>query len=259
MCLIFFAYQQRQDWPLVLVSNRDEFFKRPSLEGHFWQPQYNLLGGRDQEQGGSWLAVNRNGRFAAVTNYRDPKQPVGSKSRGHLVNEFVEGQQTPESYLNGLKMDTYSGFNLLVGDTTQIHYASNRGAKPQALDEGIYGLSNHLLDSPWPKVVSGKAEFAELIARDELNIEHLFDLMTNQETASEDTLPQTGMGNEVEKHLSSRFIPAWRNKDLVNYDDYGTRTTTIVLMDKNGRGRWFERNHTPDTVNNDRTLAFTWP
>lgn len=259
MCLIFLAHQQRQDWPFVLISNRDEFFKRPSKEGHFWEPQYNLLGGRDQEQGGTWLAINRNGRFAAVTNYRDPKQALGSKSRGLLVNNFVAGEQPPADYLGSLTMDEYTGFNLLLGDVNQIYYSSNRGDHAKALTPGIYGLSNHLLDSPWPKVVSGKERFSELIAESELDIDALFNLMTDQETAPEEQLPQTGMGNEVEKHLSSRFIPAWRNGELTNYEDYGTRTTTIILMDKNGRGRWFERNHTTEAVNNNRTLSFTWP
>ncbi len=258
MCLIFLAYQQRDDWPLVLVSNRDEFFQRPSLEGHFWGPQFNLLGGRDQEQGGSWLAVNRNGRLAAVTNYRDPKQPLGTKSRGLLVNEFVEGDQAPADYLAGLEMDAYTGFNLLLGDVDQLYYASNRDDQPQALGAGIYGLSNHLLDSPWPKVTGGKEIFTELMQSEEVDVERLFDLMTDHQIAPDEQLPQTGMGDQVERHLSSRFIPAWRNRELTNYSDYGTRTTTVVLMDRQGRGRWFERNHTTDAVNQDKTLAFTW-
>ncbi|WP_317933305.1 NRDE family protein [Halioxenophilus sp. WMMB6] len=257
MCLIFIAYQQHPEWPLIIASNRDEFFQRASLPGHFWAPQFNLLGGRDQEQGGTWLAVNRNGRFAAVTNFRDPKQGTGTRSRGFLVHDFVAGEQSPADYLQGLTGTDYTGFNLLLGSVKELYYGSNRGRPVEQLSGGIYGLSNHLLDTPWPKVVNGKLEFTKLVQENTVDIEGLFNLMGDTEEAASG-LPETGIGEDQERYLSSRFIPARRRDEVNGFDGYGTRTTTIVLMNRHGGGHWLERNHNPEAPNRTETLAFQW-
>jgi len=258
MCLIFVAYQQHEQWPLILASNRDEFFQRASEPGHFWAPQFNLLGGRDQEQGGTWLAVNRAGRFAAVTNFRDPAQTMGERSRGHLVHDFVAGEMSAGEYLQQLKPEQYTGYNLLLGDTQSLHYSSNRGPGDQTLTAGVYGLSNHLLDTPWPKVTEGKQLFAEMVADAEFTVDRLFDLMADYQPAPADALPDTGIGADAERHLSSRFIPGWQPSPSEKLQGYGTRTTTVVLMNSQGHGHWFERNHSATAINRSETLGFSW-
>lgn len=257
MCLIFCAFQQHPQWPLIVVSNRDEFFQRPSLEGHFWAPQFNLLGGRDQEQGGTWLAAHRNGRFAAVTNYRRPNQAPGLRSRGFLVSDFVDGTDSAADYVQQLTPGDYTGFNLLLGDIHELHYAGNRELANQRLTPGVYGLSNQVLDSPWPKVREGKALFSKLISEPDIPVEALFNLMTDDTQAPLADLPETGVGQDIEHHLSSRFIPAKRPGAIPLMDGYGTRTTTVLMINQAG-GQWFERNHSEAAINNNRTLAFTW-
>ncbi|BFM09125.1 NRDE family protein [Halioxenophilus aromaticivorans] len=252
-----------------MASNRDEFFSRPSLPGHFWAGQCNLLGGLDQEQGGTWLAICRQGKIAAVTNYRDPSQAEGKLSRGHLVRDFVASNQSARSYLASLTPSQYSGYNLLLGDAQQLFYSSNRGPILEPLSAGIYGLSNHLLNTPWPKLRHGKADFERAIHQANFNVERLFDVMLDDEPAADSDLPNTGIGLPAERFLSSRFIAGGdaalqQNPELANHSNqhrllnYGTRTTTIVLMDNNGGGRWFERNHTLNSINRTKTVAFSW-
>ncbi len=258
MCLIFVAFNQHPQWPIIIASNRDEFFQRPSKASHFWAGQCNLLGGLDQEQGGTWLAVNRQGRFAAVTNYRDPSQPQGQLSRGHLVRDFVAGTVPPSDYLNGLSPSLYSGYNLLLGNSQALHYGSNRGPQSQSLNSGIYGLSNHLLDTPWPKLTAGKAEFSEAIRQPDFTVDQLFEVMSNDAQARDEQLPNTGVEQAAEQVLSARFIHAGQGNSDSALHNYGTRTTTIVLIKAQGGGHWFERNHSPAGINTQQTLAFTW-
>lgn len=257
MCLLFVAWQQHAKWSLILASNRDEFYHRPSQPAHFWAEQCNLLGGRDQERGGTWLAVSRQGRFAAVTNYREPGQAPGQLSRGHLVSQYVSQDEKPADYINRQHPSQYSGYNLLFGDANQLCYHSNRlpGAEPKQLVPGYYGLSNHLLDTPWPKVRSGKQAFQHIVEQPNFSVDQLFACMADNRRADLDQLPDTGIGLQAEHALSSRFIDYQHSAPLA---DYGTRTTTVVLMTTNGTGYWFERNHSAMGVNDAETLAFSW-
>lgn len=263
MCLLFVALGQHAKWPLILASNRDEFFHRPSQPGHFWAGQCNLLGGRDQEQGGTWLGVNRQGKIAAVTNFRAPGEAKGKHSRGLLVRDYLTGEQAAGEYIRQLSATDYSGYNLLLGDARQLYYTSNRtpppqtatpNPAPQPLAQGIYGLSNHLLDTPWPKVESGRAAFAQAIQPAQVQVEQLFELMSDSRQAAERDLPHTGIDLAAERWLSSRFIAPVEFAQR----SYGTRTTTVILMRADGSGHWFERNHQPDGINRRETLAFSW-
>jgi uncharacterized protein with NRDE domain len=146
MCLLAFAWQIHSKYPLILIGNRDEFYARPATPIRFWLDAPQVLAGRDEKEGGTWLGVTRSGRWAALTNYREPNAPVGVLSRGHLVANFLQGDSEPLDYLEDIakRADDYSGFNLLVGTRQQAAVFSNRGTSPTLLAAGLYGLSNHL-------------------------------------------------------------------------------------------------------------------
>ncbi len=231
MCLILFAWQSHPQYQLVVVANRDEFYARPSAPAHFWQDAPNLLAGRDLEQGGTWLGVTRNGRFAAITNVRDPAAPQGAQSRGHLVRDFLNSNQTPEQFITQLHnhLTDYSPFNLLLSDGNTLHYCNSSGDN-FALQEGIYGLSNAALDTPWPKVESGKIALTDTLS--DLQHESLFCLLADQTIAHDDRLPNTGIPQWLEQKLSASFI---------HFDSYGTRCSTVVLQNYDKTMHFFER------------------
>jgi uncharacterized protein with NRDE domain len=168
MCLIVLAWQVHPEYPLVVAANRDEFFARPSAPAGFWPERPEILAGRDLEAGGTWLGVNRCGRFAALTNYREGgQQRPEAPSRGALATDFLTQQSDPQRYLDDLakRGAEYNGFNLFVGDCRRLGYYANRGRGPRWLEPGIYGLSNHLLDTPWPKLAAAKTAFAGALTR----------------------------------------------------------------------------------------------
>lgn len=228
MCIILFAYNCRPGHPLVLLANRDEFYERPASPAEFWKDFSEIYAGRDLVGGGTWLGVNRSGRFAAVTNYRDPRVQAGTVSRGNLTADFLKGQMPAEEYLTDVKKraSDFSGFNLLVGEmnteTNELYYFSNLENLIRKLAPGIYGLSNHLLDTPWPKVVKGKEQLRKLLKQVELEKEEFLKLLADDTLAADAELPDTGIGYEREKLLSSVFIKA---------PGYGTRCSTILTFD----------------------------
>lgn len=239
MCLIFVAYRMLPESPLLLIANRDEFHRRPTAAASFWPQAPQVLAGRDLEGGGSWLGLTRNGRLAAVTNYRNLAEVSGvgadKRSRGLLVSDFLTGSAAPAEYLAELAQhpEHYRGFNLLVGDAGGLYYYSNRGAAPpRPLSPGLYGLSNHLLETPWPKVAEGKRALARLLAQGIADEAALFALLADRTTAPDSLLPETGLSRDRERLLSSRFIQS---------ADYGTRASTLVLFDGRGGARFIER------------------
>lgn len=225
------AVERHSDHPLILLANRDEFYERASANAAVWEDHPNVFAGRDLVGGGTWLGVTSNGRFAAVTNYRDPAAPTGVVSRGKLVSEFLTNDVRAADYAAEIsaKGADYSGFNLIVGEVTSgdsdIVYLSNRGRSPVKIGPGIYGLSNHLLDTPWPKVQKGKYELERLIATG-AGREAMFTLLSDRTPAEDGELPSTGIGYEREKALSSIFIST---------DDYGTRCSTVLTADRDGK------------------------
>ena len=233
MCLILFSFQPSSEQPLILGANRDEFFSRPTAAADFWEDTPNVLAGRDLQAGGTWLGITREGRFAAVTNVREPGVEVkNALSRGDLTRNFLQGQQSSQDYLEAIKSEQqrYSGFNLLVGEFTfglepSMYYLSNRHEEGiQPLKSGTYGLSNHLLDSPWPKVDDGKAVLRQRLHQAKGNHDVIRDFLEHPSTAEDHRLPSTGVSYEREKALSAIFI--------TGLPDYGTRASTVLTIDK---------------------------
>lgn len=239
MCLIVFAYRQHPTWRLVLAANRDEFFARPTAPMAYWQDAPDVLAGRDFAGGGTWFGMTRAGRFAAVTNYRDPRDVRDdAPSRGLLVSDFLRGRQPPRAYLQDLSAGAhrYNGFSLLVGDEDNLFYFCNRENLARELGAGVYGLSNHLLDEPWPKVERAKRGMADLFAVEPIDTNHLLELLADDRRAPDKALPSTGVSPEWERLLSSMFISS---------PTYGTRSTTALLMSYDGRVSVTERGY-PD-------------
>ncbi|MEW6334494.1 MAG: NRDE family protein [Thermodesulfobacteriota bacterium] len=235
MCLILFAWQHHPDYPLILAANRDEFYERPTAPAAFWQDARGLLAGRDLRAGGTWLGVTRGGRFAALTNYRDPAAlKEVAPSRGELVSGYLHGRRTPEAYLRRLRPEAarYNGFGLLAGNPDQLHYFSNRGGS-SAVSPGIHGMSNHLLDTPWPKVERGKQALEGLLERERTpSTESLLALLADRSRPPDERLPATGVGLEWERVLSPLFIES---------PLYGTRSSTVLTIDRRGCVTFVER------------------
>jgi uncharacterized protein with NRDE domain len=234
MCLILVAHRAHPAYPLVVAANRDEWFRRPTAPAGFWPDAPEVFAGRDLEQHGTWLGVTRHGRFAALTNYRDPgANRLEAPSRGALVSAFLRSRVPPVEYLAPLREDAarYNGFSLLVGAGATLCYFSNRDGEIRSLTPGIYGLSNSLLDVPWPKVQSGKTRLAAALDGCP-NATALLDLLDDTELAPDRELPSTGVGIDWERRLSSLRILA---------DGYGTRSSTALLIGADGEVSFVER------------------
>jgi uncharacterized protein with NRDE domain len=234
MCLILLAHRAHPDFPLVVAANRDEWFRRPTAPAGFWPDAPEVFAGRDLEQQGTWLGITRSGRFAALTNYRDPaSNRPDAPSRGALVSAFLRSPASPGEYLERLQHDAarYNGFSLLAGDGATLCYFSNREGEVRSLEPGVYGLSNSLLDVPWPKVESGKSQLVAALDRGP-NAETLLDILDDTQLASDAALPRTGMSPDWERRLSSLRIVA---------DGYGTRSSTALLVDADGEVSFVER------------------
>jgi uncharacterized protein with NRDE domain len=236
MCLILLAYDAHPLYRLILAANRDEFFSRPAAPAFFWEDAPQLLAGRDLKEGGTWLGLTRSGRIAAITNYRDPRsERKDAPSRGGLVSGFLRGAMAVEDYLAFLRREgvAYNGFNLIFGDMKRLCWFSNRGGDPQFLQPGIHGISNHLLDTPWPKVSHGKEAVERLVVMGKsIEPEALFAILADRTVAPDPLLPETGVGIELERLLSPLFISA---------PTYGTRSSTVLLIDREGEVTFIER------------------
>lgn len=240
MCIILLASEVHADYPLILAANRDEFYERPTEQAHFWTDAPETLAGRDLERGGTWLGVTLGGRIAAITNYREPGVKIkGAPSRGRLVSDFLAGAESAEDYLQGLRASAslYNGFNLIVGAGGHLGYLSNRGGAPQAIAPGVHGLSNHLLDTPWPKVERGREALAGLVeGGGPLSVEDLFRILADDARAQDEILPETGVGLELERMLSPLFIES---------PVYGTRSSTVVMFSRRREVAFIERTFRP--------------
>jgi uncharacterized protein with NRDE domain len=242
MCLILFAVACHPRYRLVLAANRDEFYQRPTEAAMFWNDFPNVLAGRDLLSSGTWLGISKTGRLAAVTNFRDPNQSTGEKSRGFLVSNFLSNTHPIAEYLSQIQSqkDEYAGFNLLTADfsrSNEIFYFSNREDAVKAINPGVYGLSNHLLDTPWPKVLKGKSKLQKTLENEELSVDSIFEMLADRTIAEVKDLPDTGIGKEREKVLSPAFIEA---------SDYGTRCSTVILIDNDNQVKFIEKSFKPD-------------
>lgn len=241
MCLIFFALNQHPTYKLIVAANRDEFYARKTAPAHFWEDHPDIVGGRDLEASGTWMAMNRKGKISLVTNYRDPANiNPDAPSRGQLVSDFLVNSDTPEEYLDKIsaRAAQYNGFNLLTGYPDELWYLSNYGNGIQNLESGVYGLSNHLLDTPWPKVTRGKEKFTRVISEPVIEPDALFELLYDEQRAEDQSLPNTGIGLERERALSSMFIKT---------TGYGTRCSTVILVSHDNQVLFSERVYDLDT------------
>lgn len=237
MCFALLALGQHKDYPFILAANRDEFTERPALALHDWEDVPGVLAGRDLTSMGSWLALNRNDRhFALVTNVRDGSRQTAERSRGLLIRDLVDARYDFAARLRTVvdEQTRYAGFNVLAGDIGgDVHYFSNRTAQPPtALRKGLYGLSNAALDTPWPKVVRGKAQLAALLAQAMWQADDLFSILADDTIAADEDLPATGVPLAWERRLSPVFITG---------EDYRTRCATVILMDHARRIFCWER------------------
>ncbi|MFY8037705.1 MAG: NRDE family protein [Cyclobacteriaceae bacterium] len=251
MCLIFLAVNHHPAYPLIIAANRDEFYNRQTAPADYWPDHPTILGGRDLEAQGTWMAMTTSGRISMITNYRDP-QHIDPKapSRGQLVSDFLISEQTAPEYLKQLESNgkRYNGYNLIVGNFKALHYYSNYRQGIDLIPKGIHGLSNHLLDTPWPKVAHGKKQFHDLLQSPELNAELLFQFLKNEDRAPDELLPHTGIGLERERALSSMFIKT---------SGYGTRSSTVVFINQQHQVYFTERVYNLQTFAHiDRTYSF---
>ena len=260
MCLILIAQGVHQNLPLVIAANRDEFHARPAAAAHWWPDSTGLLAGRDLQDGGTWIGVHRNGRFAAVTNFAEEPPPpntanaASKRSRGELTTLFLQGDMSATRYLAEIasRAQQYRGFNLIVGDGRALHFFGNRDGEARELPPGTYGMSNDVLDCDWPKVQLGRRSIRSAIEATQMPsragglaslqgqavpaatsvralTDRLFDVLADRSVPPDELLPKRGRDIELERRVAPTFI---------NSDAYGTRASTVIVM-----SRWQSESH----------------
>ena len=240
MCLILFSLHHHPGYPLIVAANRDERYERRSAALGFWPDAPHVAGGRDLEAGGTWLGITRAGRWAALTNFRQPgSYRTDAPSRGRLVSDYLLGAIAPEHYLARIEpgAHTYNGFNLLVGDLDALHYLSNRDGGARRIEPGVHGVSNHLLNTPWPKVALGRKYLQDLpLESSDAIVEALLERLRDATRPADADLPDTGIGPDRERALSPPFIEA---------ESYGTRASTVIVVNAQGEVTIRERRFGP--------------
>lgn len=240
MCLALIATKVRDDLPLVVAANRDEFHARPTAPAAFWMEAPGLLAGRDLSAGGTWLGVTRSGRVAFLTNHRDPRSHRdGAPSRGALVTEFLRGKESPEEFLRRKEKEAalYNGFHLVVGDGSGLWYFTNTDSTLRPLEPGVHGLSNGPIDDPWPKTRRSVERLTKVLERPgHPPPSSLLSLLEDRSRVRDAELPSTGIPLEWERALSSVFVL---------HGAYGTRCSTALLVSGDGRVRFVEQSFDP--------------
>ena len=235
MCLVLFAWDAHPDYKLIMATNRDEFYNRPATKACFWEELPDVLAGRDLKAGGTWLGVNKKGKFTAITNYRTfGQERANARSRGELPLKYLKGPHNPLGYLEKIAPQSteYNGFNLLVGNLNGLYYYSNKSNETERLQPGVYGLSNALLNTPWPKVKTGKKRLENIVFNTGWEAQDLLDMLHNVEYADTNELPQTGLSLKMEQALSPMFIKT---------DGYGTVSSNVLLISHDGDVEFAER------------------
>ncbi|MFP4037692.1 MAG: NRDE family protein [Desulfobacteraceae bacterium] len=240
MCLIVLGLEAHPEYRLVLAANRDEFYERPSAPAEFWKEAPEVLAGRDLKGGGTWTGVTRTGKIALLTNFRDPaSRKENPPSRGLLVSDYLMGGRGPVEFLQQLscRAHLYDGFNLILGRGAELYWYSNRGGAIRRIEPGVHGLSNHLLNTPWPKVRRAKGALARILSGgSRVEEEDLFRLLADRTRPLDRELPSTGMPLDWERILSPVFIVS---------PTYGTRSSTLLFLDRQGTLTFVERTHDP--------------
>ncbi|ALS77972.1 MULTISPECIES: NRDE family protein [Planococcus] len=249
MCLINLQFRNHPTYKLIIAANRDEFYSRPTAAAHFWEDEPHILAGRDLTQMGTWLGVTKQGRIAALTNFRDPTNiEAATFSRGAVVKNFLAASTSPKDYLRSINPKDYAGFNLIVGDVEQLMYYNNIQNKSYEVPLGTHGLSNHFLNTPWPKVSKGKESLTSYMARTStVDLEEIFAILSDAEQAHDALLPTTGVSLDLERMLSPIFIKT---------PEYGTRSSTIVLITHDNTLTFAERNYENGQFKEDRLFNF---
>ena len=253
MCLILFAYRYHPGYKLILAANRDEYYNRPTESAQWWKDAPALLAGKDLKAGGTWMGITKNGKVAALTNYRGPgSRDPDAPSRGKLVSDYLLSTSPADEYLETLRRNAalYNGFNLIVGDMDNLfHYSNKEGIKEiSPLGPGLYGLSNAVLDTPWPKVVKGKQMLEQqVLNKTEISSGTIFSILGDTRRAPFEQLPDTGVGRAIEKILSPIFIKA---------PDYGTRSSTVLLVDHEDNVTFMEKSVIPPADTEYRFKVF---
>lgn len=241
MCLILLAFRVHPDYPLIVAANRDEAYARPTASAAFWTDHQHIFAGRDLEHGGTWLGLSSSGRFAAITNYRQGHRVATAKrSRGDLTHDYLVGSTEVKPYLHKVEdaRHEYNGFSLIVGGLESLGFYSNRGGSVQDIAPGVHGLSNHLLDEPWPKVQRGIRALTSLLGAGEKELaDSLFAVLADRTPSPDHLLPATGIALERERALSPAFISG---------ETYGTRASSVVLVSGNGKVLFCERSYGPE-------------
>ncbi|MGC8658719.1 MAG: NRDE family protein [Desulfomonilaceae bacterium] len=255
MCLILVSFNNHSRYRLILAANRDEFYERPTAPADFWEDDLNVLAGRDLKKGGTWLGVTKQGRIAALTNYRNPSnQKDDAPSRGHLVSDFLKGTDSdPTVYGQKLlkNVHDYNDFNLLFGRPDQVYFLSSQSSSVEILQPGTHGLSNHLLDTPWPKVRTGVKALDHVVSCcEDVSPESVFKILTDTNRPADEFLPDTGIGLEWERILAPIFITS---------PVYGTRSSTVVMIDFENHVSFVERSYVNQDPNifTEKTFEFT--
>ncbi len=252
MCLVAIAHQVHPNYPLMLAANRDEFRQRPTQRMHYW-PQSNMLAGKDLQAGGTWFGIRQDGRWAALTNYRDGRTSTHQgPSRGQLCVDFLHQNQPAMSFANNISQQHFAGYNLLLWDGDELIYFSNQSQQaPKVLAPGIYGLSNAHLNTNWPKVEKVKTGMQALLQQPQVAHQHLQAIMHNDQLAADHLLPDTGISLAWEQRLSACFIDA---PDM----NYGTRTCVSLLRNRHGQMQIKERDFDQaDSSDQDFAFSFT--
>ena len=242
MCILFIANNQRDDFPLIIAANRDEFYARPTAPSHFWKSHPELLAGQDLQADGTWMGVTKQGRIAALTNIRDPRNNRDDAiSRGELVANWLKDNNSEDPAVDAKRYEQaiqqsrqqYNGYNLVFGHVNALQVYNNANNTTHAIGKGVYGLSNADIVTHWPKVTQGINALNDYISNaDKICHETLFNILKCEQKAPDERLPNTGISYEWEKALSSIFI---------HTPEYGTRTSTILLLDRHNRITWKER------------------
>ena len=228
MCLILVVWRRHPQYPCLIAANRDEFHSRAAEPAHWWHDRPQILAGRDLVAGGTWLGITRSGRFAALTNYRSPQhRRTDVPSRGSLVTDALESQGSATDDLGCLQRVSpgYNGFNLIFSDGQRLAVHESVPHAGRVLAPGIYGLSNHVLDTPWPKVERAKARLHALLDQT-IDPVAVLDFLRDDRPARDEDLPETGLSLDWERLLSSAFIRG---------SDYGTRCSTVIRIDQGGK------------------------
>lgn len=252
MCIISFHFQQHPRYKLIIAANRDELYERPTKEAHFWEDHNDLLAGRDLQAMGTWLGITKQGKFAALTNYRDlSDMDEHKRSRGNIVRNFLTNKRDARSYLEEIRTekDEYNGFNIILGTVDDLYYYSNKEDKIRRIEAGTHSVSNHLLNTPWPKVMKAKQSLAAYVNHhEELDKEVIFSQLNDRTFAPDESLPNTGVGIELERQLSPIFIRT---------GNYGTRSSTVIFVTNDNHVYFYERIYNDGSFKMENTFQFT--